>query len=594
MPADMPPPSAAQICRYFLPYLRPYRGKLALAGVFLLLSVLMHLARPWPLKFIFDRVLLGAPGSDRTKTLLLACAGFLLVAVLYGVAEYFHTILAAGAGQSAVYRLRNQLYAHIQRLSLSFHSRTKSGDLLSRLTNEVNQLRDFLSDSLLQLVSESLFVAGMITVMFLMDWRLTLAGLLLFPLLAVSIRHFSGRIRRLTRKRLQREGQVASLFNETLAAIEAVHLFSGEAQEARRFEEENRRSFKADLKALRSQSKLLRVVEVVTAIGTCCVLWWGARRVLAGALTPGDLLVFIAYLKNLHKPVRRIAQLAVQSSKALASAERVAQILRTEPEIRDAPDAIAAPPLRGAVEFRNVTFAYQPPRLALDGIYFRVEPGQTVAITGPSGAGKSTLASLLPRLYDPLHGAVLIDGVDIRRYTLASLRDQISVVPQNPILFGSTIRENIAYGDPDADDKAIHLAARLARADEFIEQLPHGYDTVLGERGATLSGGQRQRIAIARALLRDAPIVLLDEPMTGLDLPSERLILEALRNLLQNKTAFLIAHRLTTILESDLVVVLDAGRVVEIGLPHQLYQANGYFRKLAELQFGVQPQGPLQ
>jgi ATP-binding cassette subfamily B protein len=317
------------------------------------------------------------------------------------------------------------------------------------------------------------------------------------------------------------------------------------------------------MKTLRNKSKLLRTVEVATAASTCLVLWWGAKRVLAGVLTPGDLLVFLSYLKSMYKPIRRVAQLSVQASQSLAAAERVAQILWTEPEIRDLPDAVPAPRFRGEVEFRGVSFRYGSGPCVLTNIQLRVEPGQTVAITGPSGAGKSTLLSLLPRLYDPTAGAILIDGVDVRRYTLASLRQHIAVAPQNPMLFGSTIRENIAYGDPGADEKAIRRAARLARAEEFIERLPQGYNSVVGERGCTLSGGQRQRLAIARALLRDAPIVILDEPMTGLDAASEELVLKGMANLLGRSTTFVIAHHGSLLSRAEVIVVLESGRMVE-------------------------------
>ena len=575
--------------RYYWEFIRPHRGKLVLSGLFLMGSVLMHLARPWPLKIIFDYVILSKKGHlrwDPMTILAAACVAFVVIAMLFGLLEYLHTLLAAEAGQKVIQSIRSRLYLHVQRLSLGFHNRTKSGDLLSRLVKEVNQLRDFLTDAALQLISESIFLAGMIVVLFVMDWRLALASMLLFPLVLASIYRFSGQIRGHTRKRLEREGKVASLFNETLAAMQVVQLFSPDGKEARRFEEENQKSYKADMRTLRSKSKLLRTVEVGTAVGTCFVLWWGAKRVLAGILTPGDLLVFIAYLKSMYKPIRRVAQLSVQATQSLAAAERVAEILRTEPEIQDAPDAVPAPPFRGEIEFRDVTFSYESGRYALHNINLRLEPGQTIAVTGASGAGKSTLVSLIPRLYDPTAGSVLIDGTDLRRYKVSSLRDQITVVPQNPMLFGSTIRENIAYGDPAADDKAIRLAARLAHAEEFIEELPGGYDSVVGERGCSLSGGQRQRIAIARALLRDARIVILDEPMTGLDLVSEGLILKGLENLLRQRTTFLIAHRLSTMLKADLVLVLESGRIVELGNPQELFRANGHFRKLSEMHLG--------
>jgi ATP-binding cassette subfamily B protein len=590
-------PKAANVYLYYLQYLRCQKGKLALATICLLVSVVMHLARPWPLKVIFDYVLMPeasrAAGLDflrdhsRATVLGLACAGLILFSLLYGLFEYWHRLTAAGVGQRVIFTVRGRLYAHIQRLSLGFHTRNKSGDLLNRLMREVNQFRDFLTDSGLQLIGEVLLVTGMIAVLLALDWRLTVASVVLFPLLMICIVRFSSRIRWLTRKRLEQEGKVASLFNESLAAIQVVQLFSGESRETLRFQEENRRSYKAELRSLRLKNQLLGMVEVASATGTCLVLWWGTKQVLGGNLSPGDLLIFISYLKNVYRPIKRVAALTLQASRALASAERVMQILLTEPEIRDAPNAIRAPRFRGAVEFRDVVFGYEPGRPVLHRLNLRVEPGQKTALTGLSGAGKSTLVSLIPRLYDPAEGSVLIDGVDIRNYTVASLREQISVVPQTPGLFGSSIRENIAYGDPSADLKQIRRAARLAHAEEFITRLPGGYNAIIGERGAGLSGGERQRIAIARALLRDTPIVILDEPMTGLDIVSEDLLLKALENLLRDKTAFVIAHRFSTILKADLVVVLEAGSIVEMGTPSDLFHAQGRFRQLSDLQFGA-------
>jgi ATP-binding cassette, subfamily B, bacterial len=588
--------SAAEIYRYYGRYVGRHRRKLVLASVCLLLAILLNLARPWPLKFIFDYVLLsGTNGStgasfltgvDKSTILFTSCLAVVLIALLYGIFEYWFTVLAAGVGQKITFTVRSRLYNHIQSLSLGFHVRTKSGDLLSRLIKDVNQLRDFLADSALSIVSEVVFVVGMLLVMLWIDWRLTLLSMLLLPLVLLSIGGFSSRIRAITRKRMDREGKVASTFNETLAAMRVVQLFAGESKEASRFEEENRASYKAEMRSLRLKSRLLRVVEILSALGTCLVLWWGGKSVLSGHLSPGDLLVFVSYLKTMYKPVRRIASLTVQTSKTLVSAERVMQVLQTEPEIRDAPDAVVAPGFKGRIEFRDVSFGYQPGRFVLHAIRLEIKPGQTVALVGPSGAGKSTLAGLIPRLYDPTSGSVRIDGQDIRRYTLDSLRAQVTVVPQEPMLFGTSILENISYGNSRADREAIALAARLAHAHEFIEQLPDGYDTVIGERGASLSGGQRQRIAIARAVLRNAPIVILDEPLTGVDVVAENLIMRGLENLMCNRTAIMIAHRLTTILKADVVVVIGEGKIVEAGSPKALLAANSIFRRLAAMQLG--------
>ena len=588
--------STSDVALYFVEYMRQHWGQLSAAGVCLIVAIVMQLARPWPLKVIFDFVLVPESkknagldfllGYDRMTILLGACCAVIIIAALQGSFQYLQLILAGGAGQQMIYTIRLRLYNHIQRLSLGFHTRSHSGDLLSRMIKEVAQLRDFLSQSAVQLAGDVILVAGLIAVMLALDWRMTLLSLLLFPLLFFLIVHFSGQIRGLTRKRLQREGRLASLFSETLAAIQEIQLYSSEEEEQRRFRKQSRASLRADLRALRSKGKLLRGVEMVTAVGTCLVLWWGVRRVISGMLTPGDLLVFLAYLRSLYKPIRKIANVSVQAAKAVVAAERIMEILQTELEIQDAPDAIEAPNFRGDVEFRDVSFQYEAGQTVLLNAAFRIPAGTTVALLGHSGAGKSTLISLVPRLYDPAKGAILIDGVDIRRYTLASLRDQVTVMPQDPVLFGSSIRENIAYGNPSADEKQILRAVRLAQAEEFIEQLPDGYDTAIGERGAKLSGGQRQRIAIARALLRDTPIVVLDEPMTGVDTASEALILKGLDSLLRDRTAFVIAHRISTALNADLAIVMKAGRVVEVGPPQELLHRQGHFRSLAESQFG--------
>ena len=588
--------STIAVVLFFLKYVKQHWGKLSAAGVCLIAAIAMQLARPWPLKVIFDFVLMPEAktnagldfllGYDRMTILAGACCAVVVIAILQGTFQYLQLILAGGAGQQMIYTIRRRLYNHIQRLSLGFHNRSQSGDLLSRMIKEVAQLRDFLSQSAVQLAGDFILVAGLIAVMLALDWRMTLLSLLLFPLLFFLIAHFTGQIRGFTRKRLEREGRVASLFSETLAAIQEVQLYSSEEEEQRRFRQQSRASLKADMRALRSKGKLLRGVEMVTAVGTCLVLWWGVRQVVSGVLTPGDLLVFLAYLKSLYKPIRKIANVSVQAAKAVVAAERIMEIFQTEAEIQDAPDAIEAPNFRGDVEYRDVSFQYEAGKTVLHNVALRIPAGTTVALLGHSGAGKSTLISLVPRLYDPVKGAVLIDGVDIRRYTLASLRDQVTVMPQGPVLFGSSIRENIAYGDPSAGEKQLLRAVRLAQAEEFIEQLPEGYDTVIGERGARLSGGQRQRIAIARALLRDTPIVVLDEPMTGVDPASEALILKGLDSLLRDRTVFVIAHRISTVLNADLAIVMNAGRVVEVGPPQELFQARGHFRALAENQFG--------
>jgi len=587
MPPSARPKPVTGVVRFLLPRARRHAGRLALAGLALLLSVLLHLARPWPLKLVFDYVIFPGrktPWSlDSSSVLLLACAAALLIAVAFSSVEYTHSVLSARVAQSIIRRVREDLFLQVQRLSLGFHTRTRSGDLLSRMLRDVNQLRDFLTDSAVQFAAESVFVAGMLTVMFLLDARLAALTTALFPLMFIAMARFSGEVRQLSRRRLEKEGQVASLFGETLAAIREVHLFSAQHGGFGEFDRENRGSAKAELRTVRAKQKLLRSVELVSAAGTAGMMWYGAHRVLAGHLTPGDLVVFLTYLKSLYKPLRRMATLAIQASRAAASAERVVEILELEPEVREAPGARGAPQFIGAIEYRSVGFGYGPHPL-LGDVSFRVEPGQIAAIVGPSGAGKSTLAALLPRLYDPTCGSILIDGCDNRSFTLASLRAQVAVVPQDPILLGNTIRESIVFGLPSPTEEQIRDATRLAAAEQFIDRLPRGLDTPLGERGCDLSGGERRRLAMARAFLRDAPIVILDEPLTGLDAVSERLVLDALKKLLSGKTALLITHKLSSVAIADLVIVLDRGRIVERGSPIHLLTTGGLFQRMSHLQ----------
>ncbi len=587
--------------RFYAQYLRTSAASLGLSAVFLVFSTFTYLARPWPLKIVVDHVILDRSSKrsasralpalsawlaafDRSTLLWIACIGVIVIAVLYGIFDYYHNLLVAQAGQKTVFQIRAKLHDHVQRLSLSFHGRSKSGDLMSRLIRDVNQIRDFLTDSAVELAGEAVFLVGMVAIMVVLDWHLTLLLFLsVAPVTLYAVTRCSSQLRNVTQKRLESESQVATIFSETLSRIAVVQLFSSNRRSSG-FEEQNRRNYKAEMRMLRSKNKMVRSVEIGTAVGTGLVFWFGAQQVLEGNMSPGDLIVFVSYLRTLFKPIRRVATLIAQMSRVRVSAERIMQLLKTEPEIRDAPDAIVAPRFQGSVEFVGVSFAYEPGRPALRDISFKVYRGQTVAVTGLSGSGKSTLTSLIPRLYDPATGAVLIDSEDVRRYQLSSLRNQIAVVPQSPMLFGSTILENITYGADSFDLDAVRRATRLAHADEFIDKLPKRYETVLGERGNGLSAGQRQRIAIARALWRDAAIVILDEPTTGLDAVAEGHVLAAIGNLVRERTAFVITHRPATMRQADLIIVLEAGELVEVGTFEQLVGANTRMRQLCELQ----------
>ncbi len=562
--------SLRRLFRLFAPHLRPHRRRMLVAWLCMLGATLAYLAQPWPLKLIFDYALLPAADASSyfaslpPSTLVTGAALMVLViALLRGILGYGQAYLTASVGQRVIASVRKQLFSHIQRLSQSFHDEQHSGDLLLRLTGDIQLLRDLLVNAVLLITERLLVMIAVAGVMLWMDWRLALVALMVLPALALVSFRTSGKIRHATRKQRRRESRTANILSETIAAVPIIQAHAREAWEDQRFERQHKASLKAGLRATRLEANLNKVVEVILAAGTAAVLWYGVHRVLAGALTPGDLLVFTAYLATLYKPVRKLATLTSRLAKSSICGERLIAILETEPEIRDLPTAHPAPPLRGDIEFRNVTFGYRDDRMVLRDASFRIPAGKTAALVGESGAGKSTVARLLLRFYDPQRGSVCIDGEDIRHYTLASLRSQISIVMQEPHLFALSVRENIAYGRLDATDADIERAARLARAHDFIERLPEGYDTVLAEGGASLSAGQRQRIAIARAIIRDAPIVILDEPMTGLDAASEASVQQALERLTEGRTCLLITHDHASALRTDLVLtVTTTGRVV--------------------------------
>ena len=534
-----------------------------------------RLAEPWPLKVVFDNVLSNMPlqthvgaldrllAGDRMAILVAATVAVLALAVLRSIFYYYQSYLTSLAGQDVVTQLRRRLFAHVQRLPQSFHARASTGDLLTRLTGDILMLRELLVASLLALVTESVVVVGYVVVMFLVDWRLAAVAVVGVPVIFAAVTVYSDRLRVAARKQRRREGELAGRLHEVLAGIHVVQLFGREDEEDERLRGLNRRSTRSGLRATRLEARLSRTVELSVALTTAGVLWFGATQVMAGRLTAGELIVFFAYMQSFYRPLRRISRVTQRASKASSCIERVTDVLERPSELHDG--VRESPRLRGGIEFAGLSFADPGGREVLRDIDLVVPPGTTTALVGPTGAGKTTLLGLVPRLYDPTAGVVRVDGHDVRELTLRSLRDQISVVPQDGMLFSGTIFENIVYGNLDATRKQVEEAAQAACIHEFVTSLPEGYGTTVGERGVTLSGGQRQRIAIARALVRDAPIVLLDEPTTHLDARSQELVVEALQRLLAGRTAIVVAHRLETIRRADEVVVLDRGRVVERG-----------------------------
>src|SRR2546426_8919542 len=509
----------------FVPLLRPFRKQLCWAALAMVLDAFLTVFRPWPLKVVIDRVLSHKPSRvpflhawldsapfSRMEILYGACAATLLIAVLTGVLTYYFTRTMGAVGQHFVFTIRRDLFAHLQRLSLRFHNCQRRGDLITRLTTDIQAIQDLIANGIIVLGSNAFLIAGMLVLMFWLNWQFALAALSVTPLLFWVVFRYTRRIRVAARQARANTGLLASLAQETLSSIQIVQGLAQEEQQDDRFRAQSRSGLQAYLESVRYQARVAPLVDVLAAVGLAIVMWLGATPAPAGVLTTGDLVIFFAYITNLYSPIKALARLSYTYSKASVGAERIAEVMRVRSEVRDRKRARPAPPLRGRIEFRDVSFEYETGRTVLSHINLAIAPGEKIAIVGATGTGKSTLVSLVPRFYDPSEGEVRIDGQDIRNYALQSLREQISLVLQDQLLFSGTIRENIAFGRPGAGDEEIAAAAVTANADEFIHRLPEGYEALVSERGTTLSGGQKQRIAIARALLRGGPILILDEP----------------------------------------------------------------------------------
>jgi len=552
---------------------------------------------PWPLKIVFDYVFgskrmpdwLAGPvsfiGTDKFSILNFAVLAVIVIAIFGAISSYIEKYLTTSVGQWVMHDLRRVLYSHIQKLSLSYHDRKRTGDLISRVTSDIDAVQSLISNVLLGILVNVLTLIGMVVVMLYLNWMFTLIALLVAPGLFLVVYHYTHRIKQASRAMRRQEGEVVNVLEQMLSSIRVVKAFAREDYEQQRFERESRESVEKALQARNVKAKLPPLVEIIVACGTCLVLWYGARLVLAGSLTSGELLVFLLYLGKMYKPMRELSKMTDTISKASVGWERIREVLENNMQVRDLPGAQPAPRFKGKIEFDHVSFSYDSNQPVLNDLSLQIEPGQLAALVGPTGAGKTTIASLLPRFYETVSGQIRIDGTDIRRFKQKSLREQISFVLQETLLFRATVAENIAYGKPNATHEEIVRAAKLANADEFIERMPDGYDTMIGERGATLSGGQRQRVTIARAIIRDSPILILDEPSAGLDAASEKLVFDALENLMQGKTSIVIAHRLATVRRADVIFVIDKGQVVEQGTHEELLVAGGLYSRLYELQF---------
>jgi subfamily B ATP-binding cassette protein MsbA len=583
--------------RSIIDFLRPHWKALALALLAVLGEAGADVLQPWPLKIVLDYLLqskkpptwLEAPlrwvGHEKLAVLNFAVLAVAAIAIVGAISSFLENYLTTSVGQSVMHDLRQTLYHHIHRLSLAEHDEKRTGDLIGRVTTDIEAIQAFITTALLGILSSILTLVGIVAVMFYKNWRFTLISLAVAPMLFVVVYIFTRRIKRASRAVRKKESELLSIVQEVFSSIRVVKAFAREDYEERRFERQSLENVETALQARNLKGTLAPIVDVIIATGTCLMLGYGARLVLAGQLTPGDLVLFLFYLGMMYKPMRDLSKMTDTVSKAEVGFDRIREVLDTESGMRDLPGARRAGPFKGKIEFDRVSFGYSQDQMILKDLSFSIEPGQVAAFVGPTGGGKSTLISLVARFYDPLSGEVKIDGTNIRRYTMKSVRQQISFVLQETLLFRATVWENIAYGRPAASRAEIINAAKLANADEFISEMPDGYDTMVGERGVSLSGGQRQRIAIARAVIRNTPILILDEPTSGLDAASEQVVFEALDRLMKGKTSIVIAHHLATIRRADIIFVVKDNALVERGTHNELLAAGGLYAELYEIQF---------
>ncbi|HKW91531.1 MAG TPA: ABC transporter ATP-binding protein [Methylomirabilota bacterium] len=565
-------------------YLWPHRGRIlgALAQVCLISA--LELLKPWPIKLIIDSVLGGKPlpggwgiGLSPGALLLAACGVLVFIYAALGAVTVLSNYTTISIGQRMVRDLRSDLYAHLHRLSMAFHSRAHAGDLLYRVTADTFALQSLTMNCLFPATTALVLLGGMAVIMFQLDWQLTLLALTVCPLLLLVIGRLNRRITVAAGEMRERESEVYGVVQRAMSAMRVIQAFTREDEEHRRFMTASERSLAASLRLYTLQTFYSGVVNLLIALGTAAVVWVGARHVLEGRLTVGGLVVFISYLASLYGPINNMFQVYGLAQSARVGVQRVLDVLDVERDLADGERAFPPEGASGEVVWEDVDFQYSPGVPVLRGVSLRAKPGQRVAIVGPTGAGKSTLLSLLPRFYDPTRGRVLVDGHDAREYRLTSLRRQIAMVLQPPLVFPVSIRENIAFGRPDAGLDEIVAAAKAARIHDTIVRLPRGYDTDVGEHGTTLSEGEKQRLTIARAILRDSPILILDEPTSALDPETEGLIMEALEELQAGRTTFIIAHRLSTVRTADLIVVIRDGQVVEQGSLPALLVRRGAF-----------------
>ncbi len=578
-------------------YLKPYWPAFSFAlGQVLFISAL-ELLKPWPLKIIIDNVLSGKPlpwgpvvGWSPHRLLLFSCIGLVIVYVMLGGLHILNNYTTIRIGQGMVNDLRRDLYSHLQRLSLSFYHRQQLGDLMYRITADTMGIQTLTMNGLFAILSASVLLGGMLIVMFWVDWYLTLLALAVCPALFCAIALLNKKMSLAATEAHQKGSTVYSVVQRTLSGMRVIQAFTKEEDEGRRFLQASTESLAAELRLYNLQNFYYAVVNLTIAAGTAAILWVGTRHVLAGDLSVGEMIVFTSYLASLYGPINSIFQTYGLVQSAKAGVRRAFEILESEERLPDGSRVFQPLGPRGQISFEDVSFGYDASQPVLKKINLHVAAGKKIAIVGPTGAGKSTLVSLLPRFYDPQSGRVKIDGVDIREFELKSLRQKIAMILQPPLVFPLTIRENIAYGRPDASMEEIVSAAQVAQVHEFVEQLPQKYETVVSEQGSSLSEGQKLRLTIARGILLNAPILILDEPTSSVDSETEALIMDGLEQLMADRTTFIIAHRLSTVRQADLILVLRDGHIVEQGTFNELLRRRGPFASLYRPQFGLRDQ----